>query len=168
MEFKKVVKCIDESYVEGTVADLTRMARQYTDDFSKEALQDILEFCQALKAEREIKLMSWLIESIEEKENNRLDLGQVKTDLYENGKPEAIELPEANATCVIWREHDIVTIAISGIDDAGPWTAASTYSLEQFLELETGSLDTVIGAIMYYNTQHEDAGADIISEMLSE
>lgn len=155
IEFKKVIKALDGTYIEGDAKTLVRTLRNYPLDFTYETFDEVIQFSKATGYEDGAKILGWLVESLHEQAANKLDLGQIKIDVFENNHTEALTWAGIDE-CTIMRENDKVLIAITGSDDAGTWTAASAYSLEEFLALEEGTLDTVLGAIMYYNTQYED------------
>lgn len=143
MELKKAIKCLDDTYVEGTSENLASMAYRYDSDFSDENIMEIKEFAKATNDERSEKLMGFLLESRRETKAGKFDLGQVKRDMYENTCTEAIQ--EDDGTRIeIWREQDKVVISVFGYDEIGSWDASNTYDIQEFLNTEEGGLENLI------------------------
>lgn len=153
MELKKAIKCIDGTYVEGDTAHLADLAYRYDSDFADENITEIQEFAKAMKDERSDKLMGFLLESHHEVRAGKLDLGQIKRDMYENTVTEAIQ-EEDGTRIEIWREGDKVVLSIFGYDEIGSWNASNVYDLQEFLNAKEGGLESLIGETIAYSKNY--------------
>ena len=157
MEFKKVIKCLDDTYVEGTAEQLADIAYRYNQDFSDENLEEIYDFAIAqnsdLKTNKPANIIRWMLESRREIAAGKMDLGQMKIDIYNQN---TVTIPENTDELEIWREQDNVVLSMKGSDDNGFWTASSCVPVPDFLNLEAGSLESILGEIKAYNTIYEE------------
>ncbi|MBQ7431283.1 hypothetical protein [Butyrivibrio sp.] len=155
LELRKGILCTDGTYFTGTSKELCDIIYRYTQDFSDESITEAKEFAAAMQDEKSVKILTWILESRHESAAGKLDLGQIKIDMYNNTvteDPVILELSECN----IWRENDKVLIAMYWQEDGRFASAASAYDLDEFLSLEEGSLESILGQIRAYNTIYED------------
>lgn len=155
LELRKGILCTDGTYFTGTSKELCDIIYRYTQDFSDESIAEAKDFAAAMQDEKSVKILTWILESRHESAAGKLDLGQIKIDMYNNTvteDPVILELSECN----IWRENDKVLIAMYWQEDGRFASAASAYDLDEFLSLEEGSLESILGQIRAYNTIYED------------
>lgn len=153
MELKKAIKCLDGTYVEGDAAHLADLAYRYDSDFSDENITEIQEFARAMKDEHSDKLIGFLLESRREVKMGKLDLGQIKRDMYENTVTEAIQ-EEDGTRIEIWREDDKVVLSLFGYDEIGSWDASNIYDLQKFLDTKEGGLESLIGETIAHSKNY--------------
>ena len=143
------IKCKDGVYVEGNAEALVSLARRYPADFSDDNIREIIGFAKAMNANPPLRIAEWLLESRKEEAEGKLDLGQVKIDLYEDAPVETIKI-DGETDVEIWREGDSVLLSVAGIDDNGIWTAANRFDINEFLDYEEGKLEVLIGETIAY------------------
>lgn len=139
---------VPNTNINGTCDELLRNSYRYESDFSDIDLELIIEI-----AERESKdstIQKFLLESRREIRKGKLNLGQVKIDMYQNTATEPLSYGDANVE--IWRDGENVIVHIQGVDDDGSYSASCSYSLQKFLNIPDGKLEIVLGGILYYNT----------------
>ena len=56
----------------------------------------------------------------------------------------------------IREEGDKVLISVIGVDDEGSFSAASAFSVDEFMGGEAGWLEQAIGSILFYGKVYED------------
>lgn len=150
--YKKAVKCLDGTYVEGTSSGLCSTIYRYDADFSDKAIQEVIEFARAVQDTRTVKILTWLLESREEKKNNQIDLGQMKIDAYLD---QAIESDTRDGyTCEVKKDKDIDSVVITltwyDADIQDYITAAGTFTLDEFLHFSIDSFNATLGEIRAY------------------
>ncbi len=154
---KKVVRCIDGSFISADSKSLCNKITRYTDDFSDDTISEVMEFCHSVDDNDSAKILSWLLESRRECAAGKIDLGQMKIDVFKNicvFPPESDDMLK----CEVKREGDdvLVYMAWQDPDDHHFASAATAVSVNDFLNLEEGSFESFLGQIKNYNTVDED------------
>lgn len=144
MELKKAIKCIDNTYVEGTADMLASMAYRYDTDFSDDNLKEIAEFATATQDKRSANIMEWVLESRKEIANGQLNLGQIKIDFLTGNYTSPIRYGESEVEIAKEGEKVLLTITMDG-DVYG-----NVYDLSEIMEAKPGDLERFIGETLYY------------------
>lgn len=157
MELKKAIKCKDGTYVEGTSAELASKAYRYDYDFSDKNLEEIREFATVMKDENSANIMKWMLESRRETSAGQIDLGQIKIDMYKGTVTEPFKDGDWDVEISKEPSNNTVLLVIRGVDEDGrTWSAATAFTLDEFLNFEEGSLGSIIGQTAAYNTIYDE------------
>ncbi|ADL36346.1 hypothetical protein bpr_II409 (plasmid) [Butyrivibrio proteoclasticus B316] len=154
MEMKKAIRCIDQTYVEGNAKELVDKAYRYDDDFSDDAVQEIIDFATAQK--EDCRTLIYLLEARQEEKEGKLLLGQIKNDILLYDSAEEFEYNDD--TVEIWKESTTgqVLVHITGEDKQGPYHATNAYDFEEFMNRDMGSLESLIGETLFYGTVYDE------------
>lgn len=147
MELKKAIKCIDNTYVEGTSDMLASMAYRYDADFSDDNLREIAEFATAMQDKRSANIMEWMLESRKEIANGQLNLGQIKIDFLTGNYTSPIRYGKSEVEIV--KEGEKVLLIIT-MDGGAYYHTGNVYDLSEIMEAKPGDLERFIGETLYY------------------
>ena len=143
--------------LDGTIEELINWAWRYTDDYTDEALDKIAELAKMHHLpdwKCRIPILCKQARQRANSEDDSLPYEILKHDLLEDGKMGYSETKEYGEV-EIRSEDDYIIISVIGTDDNGSFTAASVFSLEEFLFGERCWLENAIGSILYYCKEYE-------------
>lgn len=139
--------------VDGTIPQLLDWCYRYDSDYSDEALDYIAEQAASLGFDPSV---TQLIKKQRHNEKpRRLPYEQMKLDklVYDKiGHEETMEYGEVE----VREEGDRIIIAVRGVDDNGPFTAAIIVPLDEFMRGEDNYLEERVGAALYYGKVYDE------------
>ena len=86
----------------------------------------------------------------------RIPYEQLKLDKKVYEKIDFEETMDYGEVTVREEPGDVVLIAVTGNDDEGNFTAASTVSLNEFMSGEDNYLEQLIGSVLFYSKVYEE------------
>ena len=147
--------------VDGTIAQLIDWAYRYDSDYSDEALDYISARAESLGLPQEQAAIPVLVKLARHRDsenkttgNHSLPYESMKLDKIRGGKI-SYSATAPYGEVEILEEGGKVLIAITGNDDAGFFTAANTYRLDDFMGGSGGWLEQAIGETLFYGKCRE-------------
>ena len=143
--------------LDGTIEELINWSYRYSDDYTDAALDEIARQAETLGLPKEKYLIPTLVKLDRKRtadEDETLPYEQIKLDKLYYGKisfGETMEYGEVE----IREEGDKVLIAITGTDDEGDLTAATAFSIEEFMSGDENWLEQTIGSILFYGKTYD-------------
>ena len=141
--------------VDGTIPQLLDWCYRYDSDYSDEALDYIAEQAKALGFDPSVPRI--LIAQRHNEKSGRVPYEQLKLDklVYGNiGYEETMDYGEV----IVREEAGNVIVAVTGTDDEGSFTAASTVPVDEFMAGEENYLEQLIGSVLFYNKVYKETG----------
>ncbi len=152
--------------LDGTIPQLVDWANRYTHDYTDEALDRISGLASQLGFEEKYVKVPLLLKDERKREREKesgdgvgTPYERMKIDEYLLGE---ISYSESNyglrgTELEIRQEGGFILIALTGMDDEGPWAAAGRFCMKEFMEGEYGWLDSAIGQVLFYTKTYEEA-----------
>ena len=137
--------------IEGTATFLADTAERYTDDYSDEALQRIIEICKDEHKDLEAQKVSAVLESRHNIEHGEMNIGQMKLDLL-NGYTTLVDEDSDNTTLTISAVSTNVTITVTDYDIHEDYTRVNSTDItrDKFLSMNAKDLEHLVASLMYY------------------
>ena len=141
--------------IDGTITQLIDWAYRYDDDYSDEALDFIAAKAKELGVEEEKAMIPILVKIGRNRDTDTLPYESMKLDKLRGGNIGYSETKEYGEV-EIREEGDKVLVSIIGVDDEGSFSAASAFSIDEFMSGEDNWLEQAIGSILFYGKVYED------------
>ena len=144
--------------IDGTISQLIDWAYRYDDDYTDEALDFIAAKARELGVEEEKCLIPTLVKLDRQRtarNDDTLPYESMKLDKLRGGNIGYSETKEYGEV-EIREEGDKVLVSIIGVDDEGSFSAASAFSIDEFMNGEDNWLEQAIGSILFYGKVYED------------
>ena len=138
-------------------SEQSEISTQYKDD-EHEALDYIAAKARELGVEEEKAIIPTLVKLDRQrvaKNDDTLPYESMKIDRLRGGAISFSETKEYGEV-EIREEGDKVLISIIGVDDEGSFSAASAFSIDEFMNGEDNWLEQAIGSILFYGKVYED------------
>ena len=148
----------EELGLDGTMGQLIDWAYRYDSDYSDEALAEISRLAGEYGMEEKdirIPLLVLAGRNREKRNDGTLPYEQMKLDRLRGGKisfEETMDYGEVE----VREEDDRVLIAITGMDEEGPFTAAGAYSVDEFMSGDEKFLENAVGSVLFYSKQYDE------------
>lgn len=143
--------------INGTVPWLVDTAVKYDDDYSDEALEAISGWAKKLGFGQDMIRIPLLVKAARHRRMtapDTLPLEDMQIDKLRGGKIGYSETKDYGEV-EIREEFDLVLIAVYGSDDNGSFTAAGSYSTDEFMAAEGNWLETAVGGILCLNSLYD-------------
>ena len=144
--------------IDGTISQLIDWAYRYDGDYTDEALDYIATKAMELGFPEEKAIIPTLVKLDRQRtarNDNTLPYEAMKLDKLRGGSISYSETKEYGEV-EIREEGDKVLISIIGVDDEGSFSAASAFSIDEFMNGEDNWLEQAIGSILFYGKVYED------------
>ena len=141
--------------IDGTITQLIDWAYRYDDDYSDDALDYIAAKAKELGLPEEKAIIPTLVKKARQRTDDILPYESMKIDRLRGGSISFSETKEYGEV-EIREEGDKVLISIIGVDDEGSFSAASAFSIDEFMSGEDNWLEQAIGSILFYGKVYED------------
>lgn len=141
--------------IDGTITQLIDWAYRYDDDYSDDALDYIAAKAKELGLPEEKAIIPTLVKKARQRTDDTLPYESMKIDRLRGGSISFSETKEYGEV-EIREEGNKVLISIIGVDDEGPFSAASAFSIDEFMSGEDNWLEQAIGSILFYGKVYED------------
>ena len=141
--------------IDGTISELIDWAYRYDDDYSDDALDYIAAKAKELGLPEEKAIIPTLVKKARQRTVDTLPYESMKIDRLRGGSISFSETKEYGEV-EIREEGDKVLISIIGVDDEGSFSAASAFSIDEFMSGEDNWLEQAIGSILFYGKVYED------------
>lgn len=141
--------------IDGTITQLIDWAYRYDDDYSDDALDYIAAKAKELGLPEEKAIIPTLVKKARQRTDDTLPYESMKIDRLRGGSISFSETKEYGEV-EIREEGDKVLISIIGVDDEGSFSAASAFSIDEFMSGEDNWLEQAIGSILFYGKVYED------------
>ena len=141
--------------IDGTITQLIDWAYRYDDDYSDDALDYIAAKAKELGLPEEKAIIPTLVKKARQRTDDILPYESMKIDRLRGGSISFSETKEYGEV-EIREEGDKVLISIIGVDDEGSFSAASAFSIDEFMNGEDNWLEQAIGSILFYGKVYED------------
>ena len=141
--------------IDGTITQLIDWAYRYDDDYSDDALDYIAAKAKELGLPEEKAIIPTLVKKARQRTDDILPYESMKIDRLRGGSISFSETKEYGEV-EIREEGDKVLISIIGVDDEGSFSAASAFSIDEFMSGEDNWLEQAIGSILCYGKVYED------------
>ena len=141
--------------LDGTIEELLDWAYRYDSDYTDEALDEIAEQAKALGLPEEQYMIPVLVKNGRNRSEDTLPYESMKLDKLRDGRISYSETKDYGKV-EIREEGDKVLISVIGVDDEGSFSAASAFSVDEFMGGEAGWLEQAIGSILFYGKVYED------------
>lgn len=132
--------------IDGTANELASMAERYTDGYSDEALERIINILQNEGKNDKAQRVAFELESRREVNAHKFDLGRIKLWALD-GMYQLVDSDEETHHLDVISERGKIIISVSTRDDR---TNAATFSLEKFLEFTSDDFEKTVNAVMFY------------------
>ena len=140
--------------VDGTIPELLDWSYRYDKDYTNEALAYIAEQAKSLGFDPSVPKL--IISQRKNGKPGRIPYEQLKLDKKVYEKIDFEETMDYGEVTVREEPGDVVLIAVTGNDDEGNFTAASTVSLNEFMSGEDNYLEQLIGSVLFYSKVYEE------------
>ena len=141
--------------IDGTITQLIDWAYRYDSDYSDEALDYISSQARSLGADEEKAIIPILVKKARQRTDDTLPYESMKIDKLRGGNIGYSETKEYGEV-EIREEGDKVLISVIGVDDEGSFSAASAFTIDEFMSGEDNWLEQAIGSILFYGKVYED------------
>lgn len=150
---KEDVHIYDSSFgLNGTIPQLVDWAYRYSEDYSSDALCKISQFAELYGFAEKFVQIPLLVKAAGEREKDHpetLPYEQMKLDYLVNGMI-SFSRTMPYGECEISLESGKVLLILSGSDENGCFTAANSFSPEEFMSGENEWLERAVGETLYY------------------
>ncbi len=143
--------------INGTLDELLDWAYRYDSDYTDEALKMIADIAKGCEYDPEYKIPLLVIADRrrQKEQPETLPYEQMQLDKLVYGKIGYSET-KPYGEVEIREEGDKVLISVTGMDDEGLFTAAGSYSVEEFMNGEGNFLEIGVGMILSLQKVYED------------
>lgn len=93
-----------------------------------------------------------LTESKNESSLGKIDLGRIKKDILFKGKTNRTPFKDTNI--YVFRDKNKITVSIQGFNVLGIFAASYNYTLQEFLNIPTGTFENQCMDILNFNKKH--------------
>lgn len=132
--------------IDGTADELASMAERYTDDYSDEALEYIIQILQNEGKNDKAQRVEFELESRREVNANKFDLGRIKLWALD-GMYQFVDSDKEAYHLDVFSERGQIVISVSTRDDRNN---AATFSLDEFLGFSSDDFTAAVNSIIYY------------------
>lgn len=141
----------EELGLDGTIPQLVDWAYRYSEDYSSEALCKLSQFAEMYGFEEKYVQIPLLVKAAREREKSpeALPYEQMKLDYLVNGMI-SFSRTMSYGECEISLESGKVLLILSGSDENGCFTAANSFSPEEFMSGKNEWLERAVGETLYY------------------
>ena len=144
--------------IDGTISQLIDWAYRYDSDYSDEALDYIAARAKEFGVAEEKCLIPILVKLDRQrtaKADDTLPYESMKLDKLRGGNIGYSETKEYGEV-EIREEGDKVLISVIGVDDGGSFSAASAFTVDEFMSGDEKWLEQAVGSILFYGKVYED------------
>ena len=144
--------------IDGTISQLLDWAYRYDGDYSDEALDYIASQARSLGLPEEKCLIPTLVKLDRQRTlraDDTLPYEAMKLDKLRGGNISFSETRDYGEV-EIREEGDKVLIAITGVDDEGSFSAASAFTIDEFMGGEDNWLEQAVGSILFYGKVYDE------------
>ena len=155
---KEDVHIYDSSLgLDGTIPQLVDWSYRYSEDYSSEALLRISQYAQLYGFAEKFVQIPLLVKAAREREKSpeMLPYEQMKLDYLVNGMI-SFSRTMPYGECEISLEREKVLLTLSGSDENGCFTAANSFSPEEFMSGENEWLERAVGETLYYGKSYSE------------
>lgn len=132
--------------IDGTADELASMAERYTDDYSDEALEKIIDILQNEGKNEKAQRVAFELESRSEVNAHKFDLGRIKLWALD-GMYQLVDSDEETHHLDVISERGKVIISVNTQDDR---LNTAIFSLEKFLELSSDDFEAAVNSAIFY------------------
>ena len=143
--------------INGTAEELARFGIQYTDDFSDEALEKIIEILKGEGMETEAIKVCFELESRRELQNGMRDLGRMKAWAMDGIYQLLDEEDNDTFTLSVIQGDEKIVISVTGKPDEEGIIRGNAVSipLNEFYALTAKKFDEYVNSVWFYATECE-------------
>ena len=146
----------EELGLDGTITQLVDWSYRYDSDYSDEALEKISELAKMYGLPAEQQMIPLLVKESRDREAGTLPYEYMKLDKLRGGKISYSETKEYGEV-EIREEGDKVLVSVTGCNDEGCFCAANAYTVKEFMEGDSGFLETAIGETLFYAVSMQES-----------
>lgn len=144
--------------IDGTIPQLIDWAVRYDGDYTDEALEEISRRAEELGFDGNTVRIPLLVKAGRHRTMEQPDTLPYESMQLVHLQGFSISFSEMKeyGEVEIREENDNVLVSVIGMDDIGCFTAAGSYSLEEFMSGEGTWLEQAIGSVLYYGKQYDE------------